>query len=234
MPVMTSHNARADPLARVGTDVLLRGGVVGAVGFVVVFLVEGFVRSGYDPVRLQVSYLSLGEDGWVQIAAFLAAGILVLGFALGVRRVLRGGIGATAVPIATGVAGAGLLIAGVFSTMPAFGFPPGTAPGFPSQIVATAYVHVLGAVCFFGGLVSAQLLMARRMSADGARGAALASVAAAVLVLVFFGASSADSSGAPFFPAIAGLLQRISIIAGLGWVAALALWLLGRPRSAVA
>ena len=206
------------------------GGFVGAVGFVVVFFVEGMVRSGYDPVRLQVSYLSLGEGGWIQVASFVVAGVLILGFALGVRRVLRGGIGAAGVPIAIGVAGAGLVIAGVFPTMPAFGYPPGTPPGFPSEIAATAYVHVLGAFCFFGGLVAAPLLRSRRLRADGARGAALASVATAIVVLVFFGASSADSSGQPFFPEIAGLLQRMSIVAGLGWLAAFALWPLRRPR----
>ena len=44
---------------------------MGAIGFVIVFLVEGAVRSGYDPVRLVVSYLSLGDGGWVQVATFL-------------------------------------------------------------------------------------------------------------------------------------------------------------------
>jgi len=211
--------------------VLLWGGVAGPVGFVVVFLVEGVIRDGYDPVRLQVSYLSLGEGGWVQVASFLVAGVLVIGFALGVRRVLRGGRAATGVPIAIGVVGAGLFIAGVFSTMPAFGYPPGTPPGFPKEIATTAYLHLVGAVCFFGGLVAAPLLIVRRMRADGAHGAALASVATAFLIVAFFGASSADASGEPFFPAIAGLLQRVSITAGLGWLATLALWLLARLRS---
>jgi hypothetical protein len=234
MRAMTSNDARAEPLARVPTDALLWGGAIGAFGFVVVFLFEGAVRSGYDPVRLQVSYLSLGEGGWLQVATFLVVGVLVLGLAVGVRRVLIGGLGATGVPIAIGLAGAGLIIAGVFSTVPAFGYPPGTPPGFPTEIPGAAYLHVLGALCFFGGLVAAPLLMARRMRADGARGAALASVGAAIAVLVFFGASSADPSGEPFFPAIAGLLQRVSIIAGLGWLTGLALWLVGRSRSKAA
>jgi hypothetical protein len=81
--------------------------------------------------------------------------------------------------------------------------------------------------------VAAPLLMARRLRADGARDGAFASVATAIVVLVFFGASSGDSSGQPFFPAIAGFLQRVSIIAGLGWLAAFALWLLaGRQQPA--
>ena len=160
----------SEPADRIATDILLWGGVVGPIGFVVVFLVEGAVRSGYDPVRLAVSYLSLGDGGWVQVATFLVTGILVLGFAVGVRRALLGGLGATGVPVAIALAGAGLVIAGVFSTMPAFGYPPGTPDGFPSDIPATAYLHVMGALLFFGGLVAAPLLLARRLRADGARG----------------------------------------------------------------
>ena len=38
-------------------------GVIGPALFIIVFLVEGAVRSGYDPVRMQVSYLSLGDAG---------------------------------------------------------------------------------------------------------------------------------------------------------------------------
>ena len=228
MRTMSTPEVSSKPADRIATDVLLWGGVVGAIGFTVVFLVEGAVRSGYDPVRLAVSYLSLGDGGWVQVATFLLTGILVLGFAVGVRRALLGGIGATGVPVAIGLAGAGLVIAGVFSTMPAFGYPPGTPDGFPSEIPATAYLHVMGALLFFGGLVAAPLLLSRRLRADGARGAALGSVATAVVVLVFFGASSADPSGSPFFPTAAGLLQRVAIVAGLGWLAWLGLSLLGR------
>jgi hypothetical protein len=222
---MTSNDSRPDPLAAVGTGTLLWTGFVGAVGFVGVFLAEGAVRTGYDPIRLQVSYLSLGDGGWTQVVAFLVTGALVVCFALGVRRRLRGGRGATGVPIAIGLAGTGLLIAGLFSTMPAFGYPPGTPPGFPREIAVSAYLHVAGALCFFGGLIAAPLLMARRLLSTGARGPAVASVGMAILVLVFFGASSADASGVPFFPAVAGLLQRVSIVGGLGWLAALALWL---------
>lgn len=227
MRAMAMRSTPSDAPARVATDALLWGGVVGTIGFVVVFVVEGVVRSGYDPVRLAVSYLSLGEGGWVQVATFLVTGALVIAFAAGVRRVLRGGVGATGVPLAIAMSGTGLVIAGLFSTMPAFGYPPGTPEGFPTQIPTTAYLHVLGALLFFGGLVVAPLLMARRLRADGARGAAVGSVAVAVVVLVFFGASSADSSGEPFFPTVAGLLQRVSIVAGLGWLAWLGLRLLG-------
>lgn len=45
------------------------GGLAGVIGpslFVLVFLVEGWLRPGYDPAADYVSALSLGERGWVR------------------------------------------------------------------------------------------------------------------------------------------------------------------------
>jgi hypothetical membrane protein len=201
---------------------LLWGGVIGPVLFVAVFAVDGARRVGYDPLRHQVSYLSLGDDGWVQVASFLVTGALVLAFAVGMRAVLVDGRGAVGVPVAIAVAGAGLVIAGAFPTVPAFGFPPGTPDAFPTDIPTSAYLHVAGAIAFFGGLAASCLAMARRFRAAGETSWATGSLAAAIAVLVFFAASSADPSGRPFVPALAGLLQRLSIVAGLGWMAAVA------------
>jgi hypothetical protein len=169
-----------------------------------------------------VSYLSLGDGGWVQAASFLVTGALILTFAAGMRQVLVDGRGAIGVPVALTVVGASLLVAGIFPTAPAFGFPPGTPDSFPSEIPASAYLHVAGAFGFFGGMAAACLAMARRFRAAGAASWAMGSLAAAIAVLVFLAASSADPSGRPFVPALAGLLQRLSIVAGLGWMAVVA------------
>src|SRR5262245_19979914 len=50
-------------------------GVVGPLLFIVVFLLEGATRSGYDPVRYPVSSLSIGTRGWIQAANFLMVGL---------------------------------------------------------------------------------------------------------------------------------------------------------------
>ena len=199
-------------------------GVLGPVLFIAVFLLEGAVRPGYDPIRMQVSYLSLGDRGAIQVASFLAtAGLLGL-FAVQLRGRWRsaGGPAARGVPIAIGLTALGLLIAGLFSTMPAFGYPPGTPDAFPSDIPPTAYLHVLGAFLFFGGMIAAPAIMTRRFRASGDTGWAVYSAATALVVAVAFAASSADGSGRPFVPGAAGLLQRIAIVAGLGWIAGLA------------
>lgn len=199
-------------------------GVLGPVLFVTVFAVEGAVRPGYDAVRMQVSYLSLGDQGAIQVANFLVTALLLGVFAVQLRKRLGSadGPGARGVPIAIGFTALGLLIAGLFSTMPAFGYPPGTPDGFPSDIPPTAYLHVVGALVFFGGLIAAPALMARRFRAAGQTAWAVYSVATSVVVIAAFAASSADPSGQPFVPPAAGLLQRLAIMAGLAWIAAAA------------
>ena len=203
---------------------LMWAGIAGPVLFVAVFAVEGAIRAGYDPVRLQVSYLSLGDRGAIQVASFLLTGALLGAFAIGLRRRLdaAGGRSARAVPIAVGAIAIGLLVAGMFSTAPAFGYPPGTPDGFPTHLPLTAYLHVGGAFLFFGGMIAAPVLMARRFRAQGDTGWAIYSMVTALTVFVALAASSADPNGQPYLPATVGILQRVSIVAGLGWIAALA------------
>ena len=83
-------------------------------------------------------------------------------------------------------------------------------------IPPSAYVHVAGALLFFGGMIAAPALAARRV---GSLGAEIRwrqySNATALIVTVASVASLADAS-------TGGLVQRIAIVAGLAWVAALA------------
>ena len=62
---------------------LALAGVLGPPLFVVVFLVDGLIKPGYDPVTRVVSEASIGDLGWVQIANFLVFGATMLAFSLG-------------------------------------------------------------------------------------------------------------------------------------------------------
>jgi hypothetical protein len=93
---MAARQARASVSdERRANRLLLACGVIGPPLFVMVFLVEGATRPGYSAWRHYVSQLSLGEGGWMQIANFLLCGLTSLCFALGLRRTLQGGTGAT-------------------------------------------------------------------------------------------------------------------------------------------
>lgn len=215
---------------------LLAGGVIGPVLFVLVFLVEGATRPGYSAWRNFVSQLSLSDQGWEQIANFLICGALCLGFALGLRRVLHSGRGATWGPILLGIFGLSLISAGIFVTGPALGYPPG-AP-IASQESPHAAIHGLSGLVAFTTLPAACFVLARRFAGNPAwRGWAAYSVVTGVIVLLSFVFSNLtavlDQIGTlPNAPT--GLFQRIGIIAGWVWIAALAWRLLRSLRVAVA
>jgi hypothetical protein len=212
----------AGMLRRFGSPAFLWAGVIAPILFTSVYLVEGATRPGYDPIRHQVSLLSLGDGGWVQVVSFLVNGPLLIGFAIAMRARLGDGSGALAGPVALGLAGLGLIVAGLFSSQPLFGYPPGTRPGMATEVTPTSLLHVFGAFLLIFGIIAAAMIFARRFRQAGAVGWAVASFGAGLVVFVSFGASGGGPSGELLFPEVSGLLQRIALVTGLGWVAALA------------
>jgi hypothetical membrane protein len=192
---------------------------VGPTLFVAAFLIEGATRPGYSAWHTLVSQLSLGDQGWMQIANFIASGVLIVAFAIGLRRVLRTGTGARAGPILLGAVGVGLIIAGFFATDPGLGYPPGTADGFSASLSTGGSVHVFGALLFVVALALACFVLARRFATDErAPSWARYSVASGVLVVALFIAANVAVSDGQSLVAFAGLLQRASIVAGFGWI----------------
>jgi hypothetical protein len=212
------------------TIACLWAGVAAPILFTTVYLIEGATRLGYDPLRHQVSLLSLGDRGWVQTLSFLVTGALMLVFAIGLRGWLWGGPSGRVTPAAVAVAALGLFLAGVFPTQPLFGYPPGTPEGMARDISPGSVLHVLGAILFFFGLIVAAVAFAVRSWREESTGWAVASAGAAVVIFVCFGASGGGPSGELLFPNATGLLQRIALLAGLGWVLAIALWAIGSLR----
>lgn len=203
------------------TTWLLAGGAVGPALFVVVLLVEGATRPGYSAIRDIGSLLSLSDQGWEQIANFLMCGVLCLGFAVGLRRALGGGKGAVAGPVALAIFGTALLVAGIFRTDPGAGYPPGV-PVPVGGPTLHGVVHALAGLFAFVSLGVACFALARRFAGDARwRGWALYSVATGVVVVL-----SLVVGNAPGMVALAGLIQRIGIVAGWGWIVLLAarLW----------
>jgi hypothetical protein len=99
--------------------------------FLATVVIQQATRAGVDPKAQPLSLLSLGEHGWIQIANFIVAGLLIIASAVGMRRVLRGGPAGTWGPALIATYGVAMLWGGVFVTDPASGFPEGPRPASP-------------------------------------------------------------------------------------------------------
>lgn len=213
--------------ARVPTRTLLLGGIAGPVLFVAAFLVEGATRPGYDPIHHNVSLLSLGDGGWIQVATFILSGCLIAAFGLGLTRTQSrqlGGRWIAGLVVAVGVA---FVWSGIFATDPAQGYPPGSqgpAPGaligVPSNPTWHALLHFVGSIVTFVGLALAGILTARRgirWRGPAARAWTICSALTAAIVLGGWisGLAAGGPSGGP---PMEGLLQRVAVVAGMQWL----------------
>ena len=200
---------------------LLACGAIGAIGFVVVFLVDGATRPGYDPAYHPVSALSLGERGWLQIGNFVVTGALMVAFAVGLRRHLAPGPAAVMGPLLIAIFGLSLVASGVFAMDPMRGYPPGTPPGDPSAFSWQHVVHDNAGAVVFVCVPLACFVLARRFARRPARPWwALYSVATGLVgiaLLVLFG-----MLGEAVHPRT-GLVQRFMIFVDWTWFGLLSL-----------
>jgi len=173
------------------TRALLIGGVIAGPLYMGVGVIEILVRPGFDISRHELSLMSIGDLGWIQIASFLVNGLLVLGCAVGMRRVMRSGRGRTWGPLLIGLYGLGFIAAGIFVADPMNGFPPGMPES--STISWHALLHFVSAAFAFLGLIVACVVFARRFAALQQRGWANYSILTGIL---FLGAFVGIASGA--------------------------------------
>ena len=161
--------------------------------------------------------MSTGDLGWVQITNFVVSGMLTIACAVGMRRVLRPGMGGTWGPLLVGAYGAGLIAAGVFVADPADGFPPGTPPGPADPVSWHGAVHFVVAAIAFLALVTACFVFARRFASLGQRGWA---VYCATTGAVFFAAFAGIATGSG--TAVLGVAFAAAVVLGWTWLSVLA------------
>lgn len=199
------------------TRILLAGGIVGPLLFVGVVLVEGAARPGYEPMHRFGSELALGDRGWVMITNFIVAGLLILGFAAGLRRTLLDGRGARVAPVLAALFGLCLVVGGVFVIDPMSGNPENIP--VPPEPTLHGWIHDANLLPFYLSLVSLMAVMAHRFASEpGGRPWMWCSVAAAFAVAVAVATALYSAETGHFH----GLWQRISLTIGLIWIAAVA------------
>jgi hypothetical protein len=130
--------------------------------FMAVALGEVLTRKGFDLRRHPLSLLSVGSWGWIQIANFVVAGVLAVGLALAVRRVVHHGRAGILGPLLIGLYGVGLIAGGVFVADPALGFPPGTPDGVPTEFSWHAAIHNFAPMVAFMAVILASFVLVWR------------------------------------------------------------------------
>lgn len=199
------------------TRLLLACGLVGPLLFIGVFTVEGVLRPRYRPWRHFVSLLAHGERGWVQSTNFLVCGALSLAFAAGCWRVSDG----AALPIAIALFGAALIASARYRCDRGLGYPPGAPATWPTKGSPSGNLHNLAGFVAFASIAAASFI-----AASHAWGLwRIHSIASGVLVIVLFVVTGAlaerDARGQVADPPI-GVTQRLAIVIGWTWLAALA------------
>lgn len=203
--------ARAEPSSATDktTRVLLMCGAVAGPLYIILALLQGFIRDGFSPIRHSVSLLSIGDLGWIQITNFLVSGLLVIAGAAGLRRSMDSGPGRRWGPVLIGLYGVGLIGAGIFVADPMNGFPPGT-PENASTVSWHGLLHFIVGGLGFLALIAACFVFARRFKVLKRRGWAAYSVLTGI---IFFAAFAGITSGS----------TQASVIVGF-WIGVMLAW----------
>ena len=189
-------------------------GMVGAVLFVAVFTVSGWLYPGYSPTRMFVSELSLGPYGWVQILNFVLTGALLLVFGLGLAAHFGIGAAFRAGPALIQGIGVCLMASGPFTTDPSAMFQQASIHGV---------VHgIFGALVFTFAPISC-FVFYRRFRRDTCwRPLAVWTLASGVVLtvgVVLLKISQQPGSGLFEWK---GLVQRVILFTFMAWIFAVA------------
>lgn len=211
----TARHHTCDPADRV-TKSLLGCGVIAGPCYVLASLAQALTRPGFDLSRHEWSLLANGERGWIQVANLVVTGLMVIAFAVGLRRALTSGTGARWAPRLVAVYGVSLVAAGLFRADPALGFPAGTPAG-PGPVSWHGTAHFVAGGIGFSCLAIACFDLARRYSAEGRRGWARFSRLTGVLFLAGFTMVASGAGGR-----VANLAFTAAVILIWAWMTAVA------------
>lgn len=196
------------------TQSLLGYGVIAGPIYVGASLVQALLRDGFDLSRHAWSQLALGGPGWIQVTNLVATGLMLVAASVGLRRALRSGLGATWSPRLLAVFGLSMVVAGAFRVDAAGGFPVGVPQA--TAIGTSAMVHMLAGAIGFSCLTAALLVLARRLSREGAARAALACRVVAPLFLVAFLGMASGALGAAGVPAfVAAVIAVFALLSAV-------------------
>ncbi|AYY12600.1 DUF998 domain-containing protein [Actinobacteria bacterium YIM 96077] len=193
------------------TRSLLGYGVIAGPIYLVVGVILGIVRDGFDFSQHALSLLMLGDFGWIQKLNIIVVGLMVIAAATGFARALRGSRIASWAARLVGGYGACLIASGIFPPDPMAGFPDESSSedGTVSGVLHLAF----GAIGFLV-LAIAAIMIARWCTGRGETRLALYSRLSALVIVAGFLAGAALATETP------GVLALwIAVVAGWAWLA---------------
>jgi hypothetical membrane protein len=198
---------KTSPPRPLAARVLLAAGAIGGPIFIAVFLVLGFLAPGYQFQRGTISGLELVGNGWIQQANFIAFGLFMAAFALGLRRELKRGRAAVLIPFLQLLSAEAVVGDGIFVHEP---------------------LHMVCDLVAFNSTLAMLALVAWRFWGDPRwRGWAAYSIATAVVMMGFLAAFGfANGHGGP-----AGAFEKLAVATRTTWSVLLVRRLLVAGRS---
>jgi len=177
------------------TKLLLTGGVLAGPIYIIVGIAQILTREGFDITRHPLSFMSLGDLGWIQITNFIITGLLVIAGAIGMRRLAQADKRLRRGALFLGIYGLGVLGGGLFVPDPALGFPPGTPDTYPTTMSGHGLLHFIFGQIGFLALIAASFVYTRYFSANGLRGWAMFSALTGAIFLFAIIATIATAGG---------------------------------------
>jgi hypothetical protein len=199
---------------------LVCGSVAGPL-YIVLGVIQILIRPGFDPTRHDLSLMSNGNLGWIQITNFVLVGLLTILGAFGVRLVLRGSRGGTWGPLLIGVYGLGLIGAGVFVADPMNGFPLGTPEGSSTVMSSHGLLHFVSGGMGFLAFIAACFVFVNRFNYLKQHGWAVFSGITGMFFFAAFGGIAAGSQAGGTILVVVTLGFTAAVILAWVWLSAL-------------
>ena len=186
-------------------------GMLSTALFTLSFVINGFFHTGYDPVRMYISELSIGAGGWVQIVSFMLFGPALFIFALGLKAVFPTGRASRSGPILFMIISVCYFLSGPFVTDPAAMFDnQQTLHGVIHGILGAVVFSLSAAVCF---------VFWRRFRKEGAwKPLSAFSLICGVVMFVFIVLMKVGQLQSGLLSDWAGMIQRICLIISYIWI----------------
>ena len=186
-------------------------GMFGPLLFTLSFAINGMLRADYYPVRMYISELSIGPQGWIQIISFIFLGICIMLFSLGLKASLPTGRASRSSPILFMIIAVCYFVSGPFVTDP--------MSMFDNQQTIHGTLHgIFGAIVFSLSAAVCFVLWRRFRVDEKSKSLAVFSLLAGIAMVVLIILMKIGQTQKGLLNDWAGVIQRCCLIISYAWI----------------